>query len=243
MPLPNLLIVGAQKSATTWLHRALRKSPQFQASKPKELNFFLDPDYAGKTDEYEAHFPAADGVRYSFETSPAYFQLADETGDVAARIAATLPKAEIIVILRNPVDRYLSAFTHHMMKSRFEFTPVIDVMEPAHEMLAYGRYGAILAHWKKTLPQIRVYFFDDFLADKSAFFDTILRDLGARRDVSDADLDFAVNAKDRKFKDTGWPEMPRLSPRLRDELHGFYRDDITRLETLTGRDLSAWKTA
>tara|TARA_R110002074_G_scaffold186721_1_gene352126 strand:+ start:644 stop:1375 length:732 start_codon:yes stop_codon:yes gene_type:complete len=242
MPLPNLLIAGAQKSATTWLHQALRKSSRFQASKPKELNFFLDPDYASKINNYAAHFPTIDGVKYAYESSPEYFQLAGENGDIAARIATTIPKAEIVVILRNPVDRYLSAYTHHMMKSRYAYTPVIDVADPSRNMLDFGRYGAILQHWRQVLPQVHVYFFDDFLTDKSAFFGAVLRDLGVENDVSDDDLDFAVNAKARKFKHNNWPEMPRLSNRLRAELHSFYHDDIVALEQITGRDLSAWKT-
>ena len=243
MPLPNLLIAGAQKSATTWLHQALRKSAQFQASKPKELNFFLDPDYAAKLDSYAAHFPARDGVRHAYESSPEYFRLPDDRGDVAARIAEVLPDAEILVILRNPVDRYLSAYTHHMMKSRYPYAPEIDVMESSRNMLAFGLYGAILAHWRKVLPQVRVYFFDDFVADKSAFFSTILGDLGVARDVAVADLDFAVNAKARKFKKNDWPEMPRLSDGLRAKLHAYYQDDIALLEEQTGRNLSGWKAA
>lgn len=241
MPLPNLLVAGAQKSATTWLHQALRKSPQFQASRPKELNFFLDPDFEANLATYEAHFPPRTHVRYAYESSPGYFRLPDDTGDVAARIAKTLPEAEILVILRNPVERYLSAYTHHMMKSHFPYTSEIDALESTYNLLAFGRYGAILTHWRKALPQTRVYFFDDFVADKSAFFSTIMADLGVTRDVADADLNFAVNAKARKFKHNDWPELPRLSDRLRAELQAFYHDDIIVLEDLTGRDLSAWK--
>ena len=35
-------------------------------------------------------------------------------------------------------------------------------------------------------------------------------------------------------------EKPTLDPKLRRELLEVYRDDIARLETLIGRDLSAW---
>ena len=34
--------------------------------------------------------------------------------------------------------------------------------------------------------------------------------------------------------------MPNLSPALRKELVSLYRDDILKLQNLTGRDLSAW---
>ncbi len=41
--LPNLIVVGAMKCATTALHRCLDAHPDVAVSEPKELNFFCGP--------------------------------------------------------------------------------------------------------------------------------------------------------------------------------------------------------
>ena len=39
-PLPDFLIIGPQRTGTTWLHAHLRFHPQIFLSEPKELYFF-----------------------------------------------------------------------------------------------------------------------------------------------------------------------------------------------------------
>jgi hypothetical protein len=122
LTLPNLLIIGAQKCGTTWLHRALNKSEHFWGSTPKELNFFnrAGNDLAA----YEKHFEdAPESAIFRYESTPHYFRLPKGKIDISGRIRETLGDIPLILLLRNPVDRYLSAYTHHMMKSRL---PVVD---------------------------------------------------------------------------------------------------------------------
>ncbi len=239
MPLPNLLIVGAQKSGTTWLHQALRKSRHFQTAERKEQDFFILPDFAEQLQDYAERFP--DGpARYTYESSPSYFRVPSGTADHAQRIAHSLPEVEIVVLFRDPVQRYLSSYTHHMMKKRFAYAAEIDEMTDEYEMLSIGRYGEILTHWRQVFPNIRTYFYDDLKADAGGLLTQIMGDLGIDRDVTDRELSFEVNVKTRKFKRLDWPAMPKLSAELHGKLAEFYRDDIAQLQELTGRDLSHW---
>src|SRR5690554_2031360 len=67
---PNLLIVGAQKCGTTWLHQALDKSDYFQGSRPKELNFW-NRRKGANFDEYRSHFRRGKSVTcYWYESTP-----------------------------------------------------------------------------------------------------------------------------------------------------------------------------
>jgi hypothetical protein len=36
--------------------------------------------------------------------------------------------------------------------------------------------------------------------------------------------------------------MPKLTKRIRVDLRDFFREDVEKLETMTGRDLTSWKT-
>jgi sulfotransferase family protein len=121
--LPDFLILGAQKSGTSSLYRYLDRHPQVRGSVPKEVHFFdggLEPgvdSHALGEGWYRAHFPlrAEMGAgRLAFEASPLYLlhPLAAE------RIAALLPRAKLVVILRNPTDRALSHYFHNLRNNR-----------------------------------------------------------------------------------------------------------------------------
>lgn len=127
MNMPNRLIIGARKFGTTWLHRALNKSQYFWGSTPKELNFFNRD--RRDLDAYATHCEDARArARYRDESTPDYFRLPRDDNEVAAEIRNTLGDIPLIPLLRNPVDRYLSAYTHHMMKSRLpEVEKITDV--------------------------------------------------------------------------------------------------------------------
>lgn len=241
MPLPNLLIVGAQKSGTTWLHKALMRSARFGANgRFKELNFLLLPDFEDRLEEYANAFPDDPAHVYRFESTPGYFSLPDAGIDVAARVARHLPGIETLAVLRNPMDRYLSAYTHHMMRRRLPHTAEITDLDPSFNMLAYGMYGAILTHWRQHVPGLRVYFYDDLVANQPAFLAGVMADLGLDCDVPPRKARFRANDKEAMFKRLGWDSMPVLSDALRDKLKDYYRADIAVLQDQTGRDLAHW---
>jgi hypothetical protein len=121
--LPDLLICGAQRCGTTSMYQALRQHPA--ALRPvaqKGVHFFDDVTYRRGPGWYRAHFPLrvhADllarrtGERaVVFESSPYYlFHPA-----AAGRIAATLPGVKAMVLLRDPVERAYSAYTHEFRR-------------------------------------------------------------------------------------------------------------------------------
>ena len=110
--LPNLLIVGAQKSGTTSLHRLLESHPQiYLPARPQEIHFFdLEENFARGMDWYQNFFGGWDGEPYCGQTSPLYMY---EPG-VAGRISEALPEARMIFILRNPITRAYSHYWHEV---------------------------------------------------------------------------------------------------------------------------------
>src|SRR5947209_8592328 len=111
-PLPNFLILGAQKAGTTALYAYLRWHPEITGPSFKEVSFF-DRHYARGERWYRAHFPAR---RRPFvgEASPSYLfhPLVPE------RVARLLPDARLVAILRNPVDRAFSHYQHEVSLGR-----------------------------------------------------------------------------------------------------------------------------
>ena len=244
MPLPNFLVVGSQKSGTSWLHRSLQRSQHIFASEVKELNFFNQAkfDDPEKVAAFRLHFPQEElpGVRYYLESTPHYFK-PDLT--VARNIRSMLGSPKMIAVFRHPVERYESAYIHHMMKGRFPYSPIIDELTDDYRLVSFGRYAETLEGWWTIHPQLKPMLYDDLVRDPAGFVDSVMAYLGLESDLTPDDLAFRANDKHEKKTELGpeWSELPRLSPRLRRVLFEEYDADTRRLEELLDRDLSEWR--
>lgn len=111
---PAFIIIGAQKAGTTGLHRILRDHSQIEAGRRKEIEFFgNDLWYSWRYFyPYSLRFPARNHdnrERLFFEATPEYLY----HPKAAERIRAYDPKMKLIVVLREPAARALSAWTMH----------------------------------------------------------------------------------------------------------------------------------
>jgi hypothetical protein len=137
---PDFLIVGAQRSGTTSMYRALAQHPSvLRAVLHKGVHYF-DVHYDQPMSWYRGHFPlrlTAERVRrrtgvptQTFESSPYYMfhPLAAE------RIARDLPDAKLIVLVRDPVERAYSAHAHELARG-FETEPFDRALELEEDRL------------------------------------------------------------------------------------------------------------
>jgi len=107
---PNFLILGFMRSGTTSLYAYLTCHPQIIPASDKELHFFTNFFDRG-IEWYLSHFsPIADGVDYlTGEATPTYIN----SPGVANKVFELFPTIKLIVLLRNPVDRVISAISLH----------------------------------------------------------------------------------------------------------------------------------
>jgi hypothetical protein len=108
--LPDFVIIGTMKGGTTSMFQYLAQHPQVNPPFRKEIKFF-DIHYTKGLGWYRAHFPMKikmkDGM-VTGEATPYYLfhPLA------ANRMATLIPDAKLIIMLRNPVDRTYSHYSH-----------------------------------------------------------------------------------------------------------------------------------
>ncbi|HYH58620.1 MAG TPA: sulfotransferase [Thermoleophilaceae bacterium] len=110
---PDFVGVGTQRSGTTWWQRLLKSHPQIRTprNRKKEQHFFdkfgkrpmTDADVA----RYHDQFPRAPG-ELAGEWTPRYMR--DVWGPRVVKRAA--PDAKILVMFRDPVERYRSGVLH-----------------------------------------------------------------------------------------------------------------------------------
>ena len=211
MALPDFLIAGVPKAGTTALHAALVRHPDLFLSKVKEPKFFLSdgplPASGGPGDvqtyqehvwrqpDYEALFDAAPPGTLRGEATPFYL------GDLAAhdRIKSLVPGARLILLLRDPVDRAHSNWTH-LWNAGLE--PEADFLaacraEPARiaagwadfwHYLRLGRYGEQVEHLFQLFPrdQVLLLRYKELKDAPAATLDRVCSFLGVRTGALDA---------------------------------------------------------
>jgi hypothetical protein len=108
--LPNLIVIGAKKAATTSLHHYLGLHPEIAMSPVKELNFFIPgPKWDRGVAWYRRQFPLR--ARVMGECCPQYANFPHYTG-VAERMHGLLPAARLIYMLRDPLERIVADYVH-----------------------------------------------------------------------------------------------------------------------------------
>ena len=180
MALPDFLVIGAPKAGTTALHAALAGHPALYMSPIKEPKFFLSDgppptrggpgdaltyrEHVWKRADYEALFEAAPGGTLRGESTPLYMY----DREAMRRIRDLLPEARLIAIIRDPVERAHSNWTH-LWSAGLE--PVGDFIQACGEeerriaagwasfwhYTALGRYGEQLEHIFSLFPREQVY--------------------------------------------------------------------------------------
>lgn len=170
--MPDFLLIGAPKAGSTALHDALARHPQLYASPVKEPKYFLTggvpptrADHRGPGDahsarewvwrraDYERLFQAAPARTLSFESTPFYLW----SRSSHRRIAAQLPHAKLVAVIRDPIDRAFSNWTHlradglepepdFLRACRLEAQRVRAGWAPFWRYLELGRYGEQLQH-------------------------------------------------------------------------------------------------
>jgi Sulfotransferase domain len=205
MPLPDFLIAGAPKAGTTALHAALSPHPGLYLSKVKEPKFFLSdgppPAEGGPGDvqtyqehvwrraDYEALFAPAPAGTLRGEATPFYLY------DLAAhdRIKNLTPNAKLILLLRDPVDRAHSNWTH-LWNAGLEPEPDFLTACRAEEerkaagwadfwhYIGLGRYGRQVQHLYEVFPreQVLLLRYRDLKDAPAATLDRVCDFLGVR---------------------------------------------------------------
>lgn len=137
--LPNLVIIGAQKCATSSLHYYLGQHPDVFMSREKELDFFVsDRNWDKGLAWYRSHFRAQAAIRG--EASPGYTNYPLQPG-VAQRMASVIPEARLIYIVRDPIERIISQYVH-LYAGHWEDRSLSEVLrdEEPNEYLCRSRY-------------------------------------------------------------------------------------------------------
>jgi hypothetical protein len=185
--LPDFVIIGAAKSASTWLHLTLRQHPAIFMP-GNETPFFEDPYYnASDLDPLLAELQGAPPGAVVGIKCPNYLC----TPQCAPRLAQHLPQARLVAILRNPVDRAISQYYHLMRAGQLPVVPVdtafshylagrYDPPFARQLVMDFGRYAMGLENFRRVFPTQQLLILTDLDMRRSSLdvFQRVCRFLG-----------------------------------------------------------------
>jgi hypothetical protein len=192
----NLFIVGSAKSGTTSLYDYLHRDNHFYTPKNKEPHFFMAQEgvksYSGPDDgnvvkrmfvsqlsDYEALYEGGQEYDFRVDASASYLY---EKG-CAREIHRYNPTAKIVILLRNPINRAFSAYSH--MRRDFRepldsFDEALDAEEqryinhwmPIWHYQRMGLYTSQVSEYIEVFGEsnVLVATFESFMANREEFF-------------------------------------------------------------------------
>lgn len=177
--LPDFIIIGAMKSATSTLYDQLSGQNGIFMCTPKEPNFFSDADqYSNGMLWYSNLFAAANEDSLLGEASTHYTKLPTHPKTVK-RLKEQLPDARFIYVMRHPVNRLVSHYIHEWSTGVYNCGIEIAI-DKYPELIAYGRYAMQLEPYFEAFGRDAVLpvFFDHLLSEPQAELERICRFIG-----------------------------------------------------------------
>lgn len=198
---PNFLIVGAAKAGTTSLYRYLDEHPDVFMCNPKEPKFFtsqiltlphtgpgdarIDAERVSSLDTYDKLFEGASRARAIGEASADNLFFHQRVIDL---IKTHCGNPKIVIILRNPVDRAISAYKFQYQQKREYLTfkealaneekRLADNWEFIWAYRAAGLYADGLDAFRKAFEHVKIIFNEDLRADPASVMTNLHEFLG-----------------------------------------------------------------
>lgn len=254
LPVPNLVIIGAQKSGTTSLHRALDRHPDIHMSRPlKEATYFLPEDAMAARLARYGH-PDVDsreklvsglmlkgyrGQRY-FGESPTEYTMSNRARahGIPARMAALQPDLRLIYIIRHPLGRMVSARRHLLDTTGRD--PFAEIAAGDDSALAFLRdtslYGFQMQAYLDHFPRDRLHVmaFEDFSADQNAALRGVTDFLG----LPPIGRIPVVHRNERGGEAGG--DAARIPRAVLERVHGPVIADMETFRRISGFDTTRW---
>jgi sulfotransferase family protein len=250
--LPDFLIIGAQKSGTTFLYQLLVQHPHVKPAFAKEVHYF-DLNFRKGDNWYRSYFPLQKRNSSTYitgEASPYYLF----HPHAPRRASAVVPDAKLVVLLRNPIDRAYSHYQHQVKRvggEAREMLPFEEAVE-AEEKILPGEVDKMLQNesYASSGHRTRSYLSRGIYIDQlllwSSFFRReqmlVLKSEDLFNDTTNAlervlDLLEIPHWAPEAYSIPNKREYAGVSPLMRQRLNEYYKPHNQRLYEYLGVDL------
>ena len=194
--LPTFLVIGAYKAGTTSLYHYLRAHPQIFMTEAKETFYFTDRAYHNGLAWYETQFDAAGDALARGEASTAYsawpfFE------HVPERAHALVPDAQLIYVMRHPIERLLSQYRFDA-RMWWDTRPIDEAVLDETRYVSRSRYAMQIEQWLPYYPLERMLFLttEDLRDHRRRELQRVYDFLGVDADFVPRDVDREHNRRE-----------------------------------------------
>tara|TARA_S200000501_G_scaffold378599_1_gene442124 strand:+ start:26 stop:889 length:864 start_codon:yes stop_codon:yes gene_type:complete len=231
---PDFLIIGVQKSATTWLQKMLMLHPDIYMPNQEVHYFDNNKNFLKGHNWYSSFFKDAKSTQLIGEKTPDYIwtncsNFPQYSHEKHIRIKEFNPNIKLISVFRNPVDRFISAFHHHKRRGRIPSDLQVKSLfnEPIYSkillsMLDRGLYGLQLETFYNEFykDQMKILLHDDVKNNPTETLSDVFSFLG----VSNVDLSDYESKRHNVYRAT------RLGSTLARKSNKYFNKFILRLD-------------
>ncbi|MCP4458215.1 MAG: sulfotransferase domain-containing protein [Cytophagales bacterium] len=247
----NFIILGAMKCGTTTLSHILKIHPDICFSQPKETNFFSkNVDWKEKLNIYHSYFK--ENRQLWGEGSTGYSKPISYKQSLWNSIYEYNPEMKFIYIVRNPLDRSISHYSHNFIRNRT--TSNIDKLVMKQNFLKVSCYFKQVSPYvqKFGASQVLLLDFDDLISAKQQ----VAKNMFDFLEIESTNFPYeniqnlhANNSENSSLKSKlrrvslgrkTMEEKPQLLPETKQKIINYLRNDIESLEKLFNKDFSKW---
>ena len=220
--LPNFLIVGVARCGTTSLYHYLIQHPEIGFSKIKEPKYFsslninfpqkgisdhtVDEKIIKSIEEYKKLFSGKENFKRIGEASSDYFFYHK---DVISEIKKTIGDTPIIISIRNPIERTISAYNNLVRDGR-ENLSIEEAINQEKERVESGwdwmwaytggsMYSEGIQAFQKHFSKVKIVLFED-LENPNELLNEISEFLGVSNyDSFDTDVKYSPSGKPKNL--------------------------------------------
>lgn len=256
LPVPNFIVMGAQKSGTTSLHEYLKAHPDIFMSSPiKEPGYFLGNEAVpifwerqglkvSSCDELlEKHMLIGYQGQRLFGDSSTYYTIAHRSRHyrIPGRIAQANPKMKFVYMLRDPIDRIRSNYLHSVNKGR-TVGPISEFLNTpgGRSAVLTSMYHFQLEPYLDKFPREQFHFicFEDFVADPESKLREVIDFLGA--DGVALDVRFKKHNSSNNRADVTQQGYLDFLPEQLKFLKKKLGEDVKKLKSVIGKIPEQW---
>ncbi len=229
----NFIGIGAQKSGTTWLYKALSLSPLVKFPGGKEVHFW-NANYEKGLNWYKNLF--TEPGRIHGDITPAYGIL---QRDIIAEVYQNFPNARLFFIIRNPLERAWSSALMALKRAEMTFDEASDQWFIDHfkskGSLARGDYESCLKNWLSFYPRnsLLTIRYEHLASDPVLLAEKCFAHIGLKFNPTREEKSILTQ---RVFPGSGHEIRPNLHEYLKDLYHG----KIMSLSSYLGSNLDEW---
>jgi len=177
----DFMVIGAQKAGTTSLAAQLAAHPQICFCKEKEPGFFhKTEDWVEKLDEYHSLYQPMPG-QLCGEAST-YYTFYPEFRETHKRLYDYNPTLKLIYVMRQPVERVISHYTHNRVRE-IDMRPPEEAVFSDAAYVNRSRYGVQIRPYLELFgpENVMLLVFEEYTADQIAALYRIADFLGIDR--------------------------------------------------------------